>query len=197
MGMFDTVYCNYPLPVSKKVIDTGFDYQGHDYQTKDLDNFLNVYTITEEGDLIEKVVEREWIDDDSAFLKGYMKEISSHDEKIDFHGIINFYTYHTINKMVEGEKKETTITLDYEAKFTDGKLQSITLLDEEVSDTTDQMKEQNLFFERLESQSKKWYNKYIFNTKIYSKFKKNFLFTPIYKLHNLTGKLHMWVVRTF
>jgi hypothetical protein len=197
MGMFDTVYCNYPLPVSQAVVDTGFDYQGHDYQTKDLNNCLCEYTITEEGDLIEKVVEREWVDDDNAFFKGYMKETASRNEKVNYHGIIRMYTYHSMDKNINGEEKEITITLEYEVKFTNGKLETINLIQEEIEDTTERKEEQDEFFNKIAKQRNKWYNKYIFNTKGYNSFVKMFIIKPLYNLHILTGKLHMWSVRTF
>ena len=44
MGMFDYLKCDYPLP--------DFDYQDALFQTKDLDCFLETYTITKEGILL-------------------------------------------------------------------------------------------------------------------------------------------------
>lgn len=44
MGLFDTVYCEYPLPVAA--------HQGLDFQTKDLERALGSYTITRDGRLM-------------------------------------------------------------------------------------------------------------------------------------------------
>lgn len=44
MGMFDTVYCEFPLP------DPG--HQGLEFQTKDLESLLDRYTITADGRLM-------------------------------------------------------------------------------------------------------------------------------------------------
>jgi hypothetical protein len=42
--MFDTVYCEYPLPEAA--------HQGLEFQTKDLERFLGTYTITRDGRLV-------------------------------------------------------------------------------------------------------------------------------------------------
>ena len=42
MGMFDTIYCYYPLPGDVKPTKP-------DFQTKDLECFLEVYKISKEG----------------------------------------------------------------------------------------------------------------------------------------------------
>jgi hypothetical protein len=46
MGMFDTVTCEYPLPVA--------EHQDFEFQTKDLECLLDHYAITREGRLIRK-----------------------------------------------------------------------------------------------------------------------------------------------
>lgn len=50
MGMFDTIYCQYPLPDAR--------HQELDFQTKDLDRLLRTYTITHDGRLMLKVRRR-------------------------------------------------------------------------------------------------------------------------------------------
>lgn len=44
MGMYDTIYCNYPLP-DKEI-------QEYSFQTKDLDEGMDTYLIDEEGELL-------------------------------------------------------------------------------------------------------------------------------------------------
>lgn len=51
MGMFDTIYCQYPLPDAR--------HQHLAFQTKDLECLLHTYTITRAGQLVLKVRRRE------------------------------------------------------------------------------------------------------------------------------------------
>jgi hypothetical protein len=44
MGLFDTVYCEYPLPDPR--------HQDLDFQTKDFERLLDTYTITRDGRLV-------------------------------------------------------------------------------------------------------------------------------------------------
>jgi len=75
MGMFDTIY-----------------YEGKEYQTKDTPmQCLDVYEIR--GDeLWIKTVEREWVNDETALLGGYLKRMSEDWEPLtEFDGSIEFY----------------------------------------------------------------------------------------------------------
>jgi hypothetical protein len=47
MGLFDTIYCQYPLPDAR--------HQDLDFQTKDLECLLDTYTITPDGRLLRQV----------------------------------------------------------------------------------------------------------------------------------------------
>ena len=75
MGMFDDI-----------------KYQGKWYQTKDTPmQILESYEI-KDNKLWFKHVEREWVDDETAFLGGYLKSISENWEPVpDFEGCIEFY----------------------------------------------------------------------------------------------------------
>lgn len=69
MGVFDYVNCKYPLPV----VGT----QDLEYQTKETPaQFLDRYEIREDGTLwyLDKV--REWREEPSSFLGGYLETIS-------------------------------------------------------------------------------------------------------------------------
>lgn len=188
--MFDNINCEYPLPVSKELIELeDFDIYEAEFQTKDLENALELYTITEDGDLIRKKIQYEWVDDDEAFLKGYMKVVSSEDIKENFHGIIEFYCYEQLRKEVEGKTKETSVTVDYEAKFIDGKLSSIELVNQSIEDTTDHYYDMKEFFRKQEAERSKWYNKYFLYTKQFRNFKRVCIYKPLNALHTFTGKL--------
>lgn len=188
--MFDNINCEYPLPVSKELIELeDFDIYEAEFQTKDLENALELYTITEDGDLIRRKVQYEWVDDDEAFLKGYMKAVSSEDIKENFHGVIEFYCYEQLRKEDDGKIKETSVTVDYEAKFIDGKLSSIELVNQSIEDTTDHYYDMKEFFRKQEAKRNKWYNKYFLYTKQFRTFKRVCIYKPLSALHSFTGKL--------
>ena len=114
MGMFDEIICKYPLPVVDG--DLGeldvIDWSKEVFQTKDLDNTLDRFEITETGVLVysgylsAKVVGDTW------------KRIGSESK---FHGDIQFGT------IIFGEENDYRI--EYEARFTDGQVVYIQLLE--------------------------------------------------------------------
>ena len=77
------------------------------FQTKDFDCLLDTYTIRENGELWRET----WL---------FGQEHSS--ERVDFHGRFRFYTF-------SDEANAMTSWHEYEAKFTDGKLDEIVVLE--------------------------------------------------------------------
>ena len=72
MGMFDTLFCDMPLP-------DGFNADGKDdFQTKDLGCFMDLYRITAEGRLILE----------DSFFAGTQHQA----EDQEYHGYVVFYT---------------------------------------------------------------------------------------------------------
>ena len=138
MGMFDNIECNYPLPLSKELIELeDFNIYGVEFQTKSFENLMELYIITEEGELFRKKIDYKWVDDEEYFLKGYMKATKEELIKENYHGIIEFYCYEDIKKEVNGKIRETSISVDYIAKFSDGKIVSIDLVNQTIEDTTE------------------------------------------------------------
>ena len=191
MGLFDRVIVNYPLPLPLQVIDHIPDVYEKEFQTKDLSNFLEDYILEEDGKLIEVAVKREWVDDDDSFLKGYFKVVDEKNIPTNYHGILEFYAYERIHT---GEGKGIDVSIDYLAKFNDGILVDIDMLEFEVRDASEDIKRTNEFFKEIENKRNKWYYKYILGTKpiVYSRRKIVRMFGC---LHNLTGKLHSFVIR--
>ncbi len=188
--MFDSIECNYPLPLSKEVIELeNFDVYEADHQTKSLNNLLELYIITEDGELFCRKDEHEWIDDDDAFLKGYMQVTSSELVKQNFHGIIEFGCYEQLREEADSKVQETSVSLDYEAKFIDGKLVSIDLVNQSIDDTTKHYEEMQVLFLKQKERARKWYNKHIFYTKWFRAVKRQCIYKPLNGLHKFTGKL--------
>jgi len=127
MGMFDEILCEWPLPDP--------EVQDHVFQTKDLLNMLDRYTITKEGRLIwhrtrlENVPEEErpyWgtPDWESPIMRlaGMYRSVPVGDVDLNHHGYLDFYT--------SRGKPDTEGDSDYQwygyrAKFTDGVVVSI------------------------------------------------------------------------
>ena len=128
MGMYDNVKCGYPLPEATERI------QNDTFQTKNFGDgftggFMDDYTITVDGVLIlhkkayEVVPEEErpfygspeWDENPLLQICGAMKAISTGDEIIEHHGIVNIYTSDPVTKE----------WFEYEIKFTDGKVSDV------------------------------------------------------------------------
>jgi hypothetical protein len=119
VGMFDYIRCKYPLPVA--------DTQDLQFQTKDTDKqFLEVYEIREDGSLWVEEVARQWVDDESWPLKGYMKRITQTWRPEMITGEIRFGASHgpkTIGGIGEN-------WIEYSAYFENGKLSKLNLIED-------------------------------------------------------------------
>ena len=102
MGMFDTILCKRELPLSELLQELKQDWSNTDFQTKDLECAMSLYVITEEGELHEEIVERDYIPYTEEELKlltpkpwNAFKEIvvkNKYLKPIAHHGVINFYS---------------------------------------------------------------------------------------------------------
>jgi hypothetical protein len=106
MGMFDYLKCKYPLPESAPSWVTSET----EFQTKDTDaQYLEYYTITEEGRLIHHGVRYETVPEEdrpyygkpewetlSLFrLAGSIGSVPTGDIVIEYHGDLNIYAMNT------------------------------------------------------------------------------------------------------
>jgi len=92
MGMFDTVYCEYPLPDAR--------HQALDFQTKNLECALDTYTITQDGRLVRRA------------RRGWGAEaVLDRDIEGPLHGDIRIYT---------SVKSEEPSWVEYVVRFTHG-----------------------------------------------------------------------------
>jgi hypothetical protein len=119
MGMFDEIRCEYPLqdPAHNKL----------SFQTKDLENVLDNYTITKEGRLLREAYDAEWVEEDPAVVAkkkaegrlcfgGHIKRSNIRMEDQNYHGYITFYDN------IKGKDGAEDEWVEYKAKFTDGTL---------------------------------------------------------------------------
>ena len=97
MGMYDEVICNYPLPD-----DPPEWIRNATFQTKDFDNVLEGYVITQEGRLIRQCKEYEYVKDEEALLGGYLRTIKAWEEDTEYHGDMVFYTGNVTARYQDG-----------------------------------------------------------------------------------------------
>jgi hypothetical protein len=98
MGMFDTITCEYPLPVA--------EHQNLEFQTKDLESLLDHYTITRDGRLIRRA------------RRGWMgRAAPARDVTWPLHGDLRFYT-----SIGDGEARQW---IEYVARFTHSRVEWI------------------------------------------------------------------------
>jgi len=143
MGMFDQLTVKKKLPLTKELKALDIVWDEEVFQTKDLDNCMDNYEITKSGKLKHLWQQREWKDDDSAFLKGYFDVAKEEWRDVDFHGTINFYTGYCTNvtkhqDLFDDEDQLTFENIElipgddwwfeFEASFTKGKLDDIKLI---------------------------------------------------------------------
>ncbi len=110
MSLYDTIKCDYPLPDP--------EFQGEEFQTKDLEEMLNRYLIAADGKLwrLHKGV-------DFFGMNDVPPDIAETDKMEDthYHGDICFYT----------DTKEGWV--EYRARFTHGMVEWIHRIEKKVN----------------------------------------------------------------
>lgn len=131
MGMYDSIIIKQDLPLPEDLKSLKINWKDYTFQTKDLENCLLDYFISEEGFLYEHIIDKEYIPYSEEERKSkkispwnLWKEViekSSRDEKMDFHGTLKFYTYDQLDE-------DTDFWVDFQAYFVYGKLDKIKLI---------------------------------------------------------------------
>lgn len=135
--MYDSIRVKAKLPLTDELKDLKYDWSNVEFQTKDLENCLLEYTINEDGTLTEHITEYEYTyytpeerkKDKSLKPWNIVKEqklLKEEHKALDYHGAFVFYCY-------EPYGEEETITADFKAYFSYGKLDKIELLKVEKS----------------------------------------------------------------
>jgi hypothetical protein len=141
MGMFDTIYWEKKLPLPTPVNKLKINWKEEDFQTKDLNCFLNTFKVNSRGQLLLLNETREWVEDNSRF-GGFFKTTSAVWEKFPHTGTIVFYTTVCSNpeQRPHGALLETysqeqinnadgfDYSMDFSATFINGKVDSIKLI---------------------------------------------------------------------
>jgi hypothetical protein len=130
MGMFSYIKCKKELPLTDELKNLSVKWDELQYQTKDLDNCLETYIISEDGELLEEVMEYEYTyyTEEEKKRKDHkpwnivkdQKVVKQETKKVDFHGKITFYETLDLND-------QESIWVDFDAYFVYGKLDKIEL----------------------------------------------------------------------
>lgn len=198
MGMFDEIKVKQNLQIPDDLKNLDINWKDYKFQTKDLDNCLSEYFISEDGFLYEHIIEREYIPytEEERKYKDHKPwniwkdviEKGSHDKKIeDYHGTIKFYTYETFDN-------DYDFSLEFTAYFIYGKLDKIVLL--EFEKQTSRSITNNSWLEKIKQDQKKpWnifkkYASYV-GWKFFWRKVSNFC----YKLSKLFSKIQMFIIK--
>jgi len=130
--MFDDIKCKRELPLNDELKSLPIKWEDVGFQTKDLENCLLHYTISEDGKLLEHIEEREYVHytEEERKQKGRnrwdlykdVKITNEYDKEIQHHGVVNFYT--SVDYTDEEE-----YWVEFNAYFIYGKLDRIELFD--------------------------------------------------------------------
>jgi hypothetical protein len=165
MGMFDNIKIKAPLPLTEELKKLNIDWANATFQTKDLDNCLSDYFITESGELKEEVTAYEYTYYTEEEIKSksfrpwnFIKESkikNQYQKQVDFHGKITFYELFEVSE-------EEDIWVDFEAFFIYGKLDKINLI------KTEKQKSGKVKLKEWVEEDKKKTNSLAFKLKKYS-----------------------------
>jgi len=130
MGMFSYIKCKKELPLTDELKNLSVKWGETQFQTKDLDNCLETYLISEEGELLEEVIEYEYTyyTEEEKKQKNHkpwnfvkdQKIVKQETKKVDFHGKITFYETLDLND-------QESVWVDFDAYFVYGKLDKLEL----------------------------------------------------------------------
>jgi hypothetical protein len=163
MGMFDTIKCEVTLPINKKIAKNfrNKDWTEVAFQTKDLDCTLSNYIIKKNKSFVLKIEKNEWIPrKKEKGLRGFFEEIRKDKwkspyeivhkgtsyRKVKHTGVITFYS-------IEPDMNDNNWDLVFDAKFVDGLLVSLKLVDAKIWETAEEVKEKNESIAKLMSDS--------------------------------------------
>jgi hypothetical protein len=162
MGMYNSVDCQYPLPMP----DDPKGYTGSfGFQTKDFECALDIYIIDKDGQLFIEQRESEWIEGDpngKNFLEksGYAKTVKTWLEPLNDTCTIQFYDYSHSNNT------DYDYWIVYDAIFINGKLSEVKLTTFEATANSERKKKDTEFHNKLRERDnfrKTRRYKYLFN----------------------------------
>lgn len=127
--------------------------------------------VIQNGELFEeKYKTHEWIAGDPTAKNivdkiGYMERKGPYFDKVEFHGEIYFY------ELITNVQDKWDCWVEFKATFIYGKVDKIELFEFDKKDNASRKKLDEEFWQKIDVESKIWYNKYFFSTRPVRKFK--------------------------
>ena len=161
MGMYDSIDCQYPLPMPEDPKGYAGSYG---FQTKDFECALDIYIIDKDGQLSIECRDTEWVQGNpngKSFLEksGYLKTKKTWLEPLKDTCTIQFYDY------CHSNNTDYDYWIQYVATFVGGKLTDIKLLNFEATSNAERKKSDENFKEKLRLRNEfvqTWRYKYIY-----------------------------------
>ena len=151
MGMFDSVICEYPLPLpdEAKELKSPPNWDKVEFQTKSIapdgsgmGGFMEAYTIEDDGQIYKDVLERDYEVDEEGF--SFIHERNNGIEKVEFTGDLVFYTSH--------QEEEHDYWIEFSALFWKGELKEIKLKEWKREDNSERLKARDKMMDAMRRQ---------------------------------------------
>lgn len=166
--MFDSIKCEVKLPLPKdlrlsEVKDV--DFNSLTYQTKDLNNSLELYTIRKDKTLWIHEQEYKWIPGNPKAKSvmdriGHCEVIREWDEQLkDYTGTIEFY------ETIREDQMNYDYCIEFKATFVSGKLKKIDLVKFESESNAERKKNEANFIAELKAEKEflsRWYIRFTY-----------------------------------
>ena len=188
MGMFDTLSISDSLPYTQEMKDLGLDKNNHNWQTKDLDNALNLYYVQGGRLLLQKYKKTEWLEGDKNANSlmdrlGYFNREDPYLEPVYYHGEIYFYDF------IHDVEDKWDCWVEFKAVFTNGTVDRYELVRFDKKDSFERKQREKEWVEHINTQNNKWINKYFFHTKPVRWFRQRVWYRGCMALSNFFNKL--------
>lgn len=184
MGMFDTIAWADSVPTSPEMDELGLNKRDWEFQTKDFDSALDLYSVQDGRLYIQKYRKNEWVDGDPEAADwqdkfGYLQREEPYWEFVPKTDTVIMYDYR------QNVQQQWDCSIDYEAIFVDGVVSSIKLVKFEKRSNVDRLLIDKHWQERYEYENSLWRNRFFFHTRPYRLFAR-YARRALYKLADWT-----------
>lgn len=188
--MFDTLSISDSLPYTQEMKDLGLDTNNRSWQTKNLENAMELYYIQGGRLFCQRFSKTQWIEGDANAKSvmdrfGHLERECPYLEPIYHHGEVYFYDF------INDVDNKWDVWVEFKAVFTNGTVDRYELVKFEKKDNEERKQHEKEWKAKLLAEENKWSNKYIFHTKPYRWIARQF-YRVCYNLgeffHNLSYK---------
>lgn len=166
MGMFDTIAWGDSIPTSPEMDELGLNKRDWEFQTKDFDRALDLYSVQTGRLHIKNFRKTEWVEGDRKAKSlidriGHLKQEEPYWEFIPKTVTIEMYDYrHDV-------QDKWDCSIDYEVIFIEGVVSSVKLLKFEKISNTVRLKREAEWKAEIDLRDSIWYNRFFFHTRPY------------------------------